>query len=63
MTARTLLSRGVLALGFAALLGGGSFAQSRDPTPQQQDIQNDTKDVRQDKRDLRNDRADRNAER
>jgi len=44
MKAEFFVRRGVLAIAFAGLLAGGIDAQ--DPTPQQQDIQNDKKDIR-----------------
>src|SRR6266576_3823261 len=62
MKAELIVCRGVIAVVFAGLLAGGTYAQSRDPTPQQQDIQNDKKDIRNDKTDLAKDRADRNAD-
>src|SRR5438034_6577558 len=62
MNAELVVRRGVLAVAFAGLLAGGSYAQSPDPTPQQQDMQNDKKDIRSDKKDLAKDRADRNAD-
>ncbi len=76
MKAENLVRRGVLAIAFAGLLAGGAYAQSPDPAPQQQDIQNDKKDlakdradgnadqrdINHDKRDLSKDRADRNAD-
>src|SRR6266851_7291004 len=62
MKAELMVGRGVIAVVFAGLLAGGTYAESQDPTLQQQDIQNDKKDVRNDKKDLAKDRADRNAD-
>jgi len=41
MKAELIVRRGVFAVAFAGLLAGGAHARSQDPTPQQQDIQND----------------------
>src|SRR5882762_6493468 len=62
MKAELIVRRGVIAVAFAGLFAGGAYANSQDPTPQQQDIQNDKKDIRSDKKDLAKDRADRNAD-
>jgi hypothetical protein len=63
MKAEYFVRRGVLAFAFAGLLAGGSYGQSQDPIPQQQDIKSDKKDIRNDKQDVAKDRADRNAAR
>src|SRR3989475_13227653 len=76
MNSERVVHRSVLAVAFAGLLASGAYAQSQDPTPQQQDIQNDKKDlakdradrnadqrdINHDKRDLSKDRADRNTD-
>jgi len=53
MKAELIVRRGVIAVAFAGLFAGGTYANSQDPTPQQQDIQNDKKDIRSDKKDWR----------
>jgi len=58
MNPQLLLRRSVLCSAIAGLLAGGAYAQSTDPTPQQQTSSATRKTFARDKQDLAKDRAD-----